>query len=72
MSDRQEKKRGLDQANIEEAYKTLREWVKSAPGTVEELKKNGSKEDLKKYLSKIKMVIKKMQDIESALRETEQ
>ena len=72
MSDRQEKNRGLDQANIEEAYKTLREWVKSAPGTVEELKKNGSKEDLKKYLSKIKMVIKKMQDIESALRETEQ
>ena len=39
MSDRQEKNRGLDQANIEEAYKTLREWVKSAPGTVEELKK---------------------------------
>ena len=72
MSDRQEKNRGLDQANIEEAYKTLREWVKSAPGTVEELKKNGSKEDLKKYLSKIKMVIKKMQDIESALRETKQ
>ena len=72
MSDRQEKNRGLDQANIEEAYKTLREWVKSAPGTVEELKKNGSKEDLKKYLSKIKMVIKKMQDIESTLRETEQ
>ena len=72
MSDRQEKNKRLDQANIEEAYKTLREWVKSAPGTVEELKKNGSKEDLKKYLSKIKMVIKKMQDIESALRETEQ
>ena len=72
MSDRQEKNKRLDQANIEEAYKTLREWVKSAPGTVEELKKNGSKEDLKKYLSKIKMVIKKMQDIESALRQTEQ
>ena len=33
MSDRQEKDKGLDQANIEEAYRTLREWVKSAPGT---------------------------------------
>ena len=70
MSDRQEKNRGLDQTNIEEAYKTLREWVKSAPGTVEELKMGAKK--ILKYLSKIKMVIKKMQDIESALRETEQ
>lgn len=72
MSDRKEKNKGPDQANIEEAYKTLKEWVKSAPGTVEELKKNGTKEDLKKYLSKIKMVIQKMQDIESALRKKEQ
>mgnify|MGYP001244974602 CR=1 FL=1 len=72
MSDRQEKNKGPDQANIEEAYKTLKDWVKSAPGTVEELKKNGTKEDLKKYLSKIKMVIQKMQDIESALRKKEQ
>ena len=72
MSDRQEKNKRPDQANIEEAYKTLKEWVKSAPGTVEELKKNGTKEDLKKYLSKIKMVIQKMQDIESALRKKEQ
>ena len=72
MSDRQEKNKGPDQANIEGAYKTLKEWVKSAPGTVEELKKNGTKEDLKKYLSKIKMVIQKMQDIESALRKKEQ
>ena len=71
MSDRQEKDKGLDQANIEEAYRTLREWVKSAPGTIEELKKNGTKEDLKNYQSKIKMVIQKMQDIESALRKTE-
>ena len=45
--------------------------MKSAPGTVEELKKNGTKEDLKNYQSKIKMVIQKMQDIESALRKTE-
>ena len=47
MSDRQEKDKGLDQANIEEAYRTLREWVKSAPGTVEELKKMVPKKILK-------------------------
>jgi len=72
MSDNLEKNKSEPDANINEAYNTLREWVKSAPETVDEIKKNGTKEDLKKYQSQIKMVIDKMKEIESVLRKNDQ
>tara|TARA_B100000700_G_scaffold311119_1_gene392547 strand:- start:707 stop:925 length:219 start_codon:yes stop_codon:yes gene_type:complete len=72
MSDNLEKNKSEPDANINEAYNTLREWVKSAPETVDEIKKNGTKEDLKKYQSQIKMVIDKMKEIESLLRKNDQ
>ncbi len=72
MSDNLEKNKSEPDANIDEAYNTLREWVKSAPGTVDEIKKNGTKEDLKKYQSQIKMVIDKMKEIELVLRKNDQ
>tara|TARA_B100001250_G_C19791806_1_gene786864 strand:- start:1181 stop:1399 length:219 start_codon:yes stop_codon:yes gene_type:complete len=72
MSDNLEKNKSEPDANIDEAYNTLREWVKSAPETVDEIKKNGTKEDLKKYQSQIKMVIDKMKEIESVLRKNDQ
>ena len=72
MSDNLEKNKSEPDANIDEAYNTLREWVKSAPETVDKIKKNGTKEDLKKYQSQIKMVIDKMKEIESVLRKNDQ
>tara|TARA_Y100001936_G_C15918005_1_gene582377 strand:- start:313 stop:531 length:219 start_codon:yes stop_codon:yes gene_type:complete len=72
MSDNLEKNKSEPDASINEAYNTLREWVKSAPETVDEIKKNGTKEDLKKYQSQIKMVIDKMKEIESLLRKNDQ
>ena len=72
MSDNLEKNKSVPDASINEAYNTLREWVKSAPETVDEIKKNGTKEDLKKYQSQIKMVIDKMKEIESLLRKNNQ
>ena len=72
MSDNLEKNKSEPDANINEAYNTLREWVKSAPETVDEIKKNGTKEDLKKYQSQIKMVIDKMKEIELVLRKNDQ
>ena len=72
MSDNLEKNKSEPDANIDEAYNTLREWVKSAPETVDEIKKNGTKEDLKKYQSQIKMVIDKMKEIELVLRKNDQ
>ncbi len=72
MSDNLEKNKSVPDASINEAYNTLREWVKSAPETVDEIKKNGTKEDLKKYQSQIKMVIDKMKEIESLLRKNDQ
>jgi len=72
MSDNLEKNKSEPDASINEAYNTLREWVKSAPETVDEIKKNGTKEDLKKYQSQIKMVIDKMKEIESLLRKNNQ
>ena len=72
MSDNLEKNKSEPDANINEAYNPLREWVKSAPETVDEIKKNGTKEDLKKYQSQIKMVIDKMKEIELVLRKNDQ
>ena len=72
MSDNLEKNKSEPDASINEAYNTLREWVKSAPETVDEIKKNGTKEDLKKYQSQIKMVIDKMKEIELVLRKNDQ
>jgi hypothetical protein len=53
--------------NGQEAYKTLVEWVKTVPKTINELKKNGTEEDLKTYQMQIKMVLDKLKQIELKL-----
>ena len=53
--------------NAQEAYKTLVEWVKTVPKTINELKKNGTEEDLKTYQMQIKMVLDKLKQIELKL-----
>jgi len=53
--------------NGQEAYETLMEWVKTVPKTINELKKNGTEEDLKTYQMQIKMVLDKLKQIEQKL-----
>ena len=53
--------------NGQEAYETLVEWVKTVPKTINELKKNGTEEDLKTYQMQIKMVLDKLKQIDQKL-----
>ena len=68
-----EKEKNQDELTIEigtngqEAYETLVEWVKTVPKTINELKKNGTEEDLKTYQMQIKMVLDKLKQIEIKL-----
>ena len=68
-----EKEKNQDEVTIEigtngqEAYETLVEWVKTVPKTINELKKNGTQEDLKTYQLQIKMVLDKLKQIELKL-----
>ena len=52
-----------------EAYDTLVEWVKTVPGAIEHIKKNGTNEDLLKYKQQIKLVLEKIKDIEKELNQ---
>ena len=51
----------------EEAYQTLVNWVKSVPNAIKEIEESGTEEDLIRYKIQIKMVVEKMQEIESKL-----
>ena len=50
-----------------EAYKTLRDWVKTVPKTMKELEKNGETDKLIKYKKQVKLVLQKLEDIKFAL-----
>ena len=68
-----EKEKNQDELTIEigtngqEAYETLVEWVKTVPKTINELKKNGTEENLKTYQMQVKMVLDKLKQIEQKL-----
>ena len=68
-----EKEKNQDELTIEigtngqEAYATLVDWVKTVPKTINELKKNGTEEDLKTYQMQVKMVLDKLKQIEQKL-----
>ena len=68
-----EKEKNQDELTIEigtngqEAYATLVEWVKTVPKTINELKKNGTEEDLKTYQLQVKIVLDKLKHIEQKL-----
>jgi hypothetical protein len=51
----------------EEAYSTLVDWAKSAPGMIKRLEAEGKKEELKNFKLQIKLVVKKLQEIELIL-----
>ena len=52
----------------QQAYQTLVDWVKTVPNTIDELKKNGNEDDLRKYQLQIKMVLNKLKEIQKELR----
>ena len=51
-----------------QAYQTLVDWVKTVPNTIDEIKKNGNEDDLRKYQRQIKMVLNKLKEIQKELR----
>ena len=52
----------------QQAYQTLVDWVKTVPNTIDELKKNGTEDDLRKYQIQIKSVLDKLKEIQQELR----
>ena len=53
--------------DVEEAYQTLVNWVKSVPNAIKEIEQNGSKEELIRYKKQVKMVVEKLKDIKNNL-----
>ena len=63
-----EKDRSEIDNESQQAYQTLVDWVKTVPNTIDELKKNGTEDDLRKYQLQIKMVLNKLKEIQKELR----
>ena len=63
-----EKDRSEIDNESQQAYQTLVDWVKTVPNTIDELKKNGTEDDLRKYQIQIKMVLDKLKEIQKELR----
>ena len=63
-----EKNQSVIDNNGQQAYQTLVEWVKKVPNAIDEIKKNVTEEDLRKYQLQIKMVLDKLKNIEQELR----
>jgi len=53
----------------QQAYQTLVDWVKAVPNVLEEIKKNGTEDELRNYKLQIKMVVDKLKEIEKRLSE---
>ena len=70
MFKEKESKKGRSEIDNEsqQAYQTLVDWVKTVPNTIDELKKNGNEDDLRKYQIQIKMVLNKLKEIQKELR----
>ena len=67
-----EKDRSEIDNESKQAYQTLVDWVKTVPNTIDELKKNGNEDDLRKYQLQIKMVLNKLKEIQKELRNDKQ
>ena len=62
------KKQSAIDNESQQAYQTLVEWDKKVPNTIDELKKNATEDDLRKYQIQIKMVLDKLKEIQQELR----
>ena len=63
-----EKDRSEIDNESQQAYQTLVDWVKTVPNPIDELKKKGNEDDLRKYQLQIKMVLNKLKEIQKELR----
>ncbi len=59
----------IDKVDGQQAYQTLVDWVKAVPNVLEEIKKNGTEDELRNYKLQIKMVVDKLKEIEKRLSE---
>ena len=59
----------IDKVDGQQAYQTLVDWVKAVPNVLEEIKKNGTEDELRNYKLQIKMVVDKLKKIEKRLSE---
>ena len=50
-----------------EAFETLKNWVKSVPETVKDLEEKGDQEKLIKYKKQVKLVLHKLEQIKDTL-----
>lgn len=50
-----------------EAFETLKNWVKSVPETVKDLEEKGDQEKLIKYKKQVKLVLQKLEQIKDTL-----
>ena len=57
----------IDKVDGQQAYQTLVDWVKAVPNVLEEIKKNGTEDELRNYKLQIKMVVDKLKEIEKRL-----
>ena len=55
----------LSEENVREAYSTIQKWIKTIPSTLADLKTNGTEEDLRNYQIQIKMVLNKLEEIQT-------
>ena len=55
----------LDKKN--EAFETLKNWVKSVPETLKDLEEKGDQEKLIKYKKQVKLVLQKLEQIKDTL-----
>ena len=60
-------KHSIGEIDGKQAYQTLVDWVKTVPKAMQEIKDNGTEEDLKKYKLQIKMVLDKLKEIDKKL-----
>jgi len=68
MKNEQEKKdNNTIDVNGDQAYQTLVDWVKTVPDAIENIKKNGTEEELQRYMQQVKMVVDKLKEIEKKL-----
>ena len=55
----------LDKKN--EAFETLKNWVKSVPEALNDLEEEGDQEKLNKYKKQVKLVLQKLEQIKDTL-----
>ena len=50
-----------------EAFETLKNWVKSVPEALNDLEEEGDQEELNKYKKQVKLVLQKLEQIKDTL-----